>query len=136
LTKAVKAMTRQTREQIELGLSQVIGGTEEYLEYKPLGGATVYLTDGVRYLADAAGCWWLVEEISFAQKQVRKDPVLDEFQIWILKVDLEKKSAELQCLRDTNDVAYSKVIVFTDFPLPEIKLYVGPEGVICLPSEN
>jgi len=39
------------------------------------------------------------------------------------------------CERDTNDIAITQDIPYTDFPLDEIKLYCI-NGVILLPSEN
>lgn len=90
-------------------------------------------TDGVKYLADR-GAYWLLDAIASHQtRQLLLDPMLQEIQFWELQVNPDS-SAVLRCLRDTNDVALTQEIGFTDFPLDSIKLYLT-EGVLMLPSE-
>lgn len=92
-------------------------------------------TDGVKYLADQAGAYWLLDAIASHQtRQLLSDSMLREFQIWTLTVNLEDKTAKLVCERDTDDVAVTQNIPYTDFPLPEVKLYLTG-GVLMLTSE-
>jgi hypothetical protein len=72
-----------------------------------------------------------------------KDPkgMLQDMQFWTLKLNKTGRGAKIICERDTGDVAITQRIPFTDFPLPEIKLYCAPSGdgihyTILLPSEN
>jgi hypothetical protein len=92
-------------------------------------------TDGVKYLAEQCEAYWLLDAIASHQtKQLLSDQMLREFQIWILKVNLEDSTAKLICERDTDDVVLTQDIPYTDFPLAEIKLYLT-EGVLMLTSE-
>lgn len=108
--------------------------TDQY--YKHWLNQFVY-TDGVQYLAEAAGAYWLIDAIASHQPEAVKDPMLKDFQIWKLTVTqtANSKTADLVCERDTNNVAITQHIDCTDFPLPEIKLYLE-NGVLMLPSER
>ncbi len=104
-------------------------GTEQYYPHW-LG---IRLTDGAFYLQEN-GAAWLVDAIASHQtKKLLSDPMLKEFQIWLLTVNADK-SAVLRCDRDTDDTVLTQEIPFTDFPLTEIKLYLI-EKVLMLPSE-
>jgi hypothetical protein len=106
-------------------------GTEQYHRYSII--SKLVLTDGAKYLADKAGAYWLMDIISSYQPQCQKDEMLRDFQLWTLNVN-EDNSATIKCERDTNDVAITQDIPFTDFPLKEIKLYCI-NNVILLTSE-
>lgn len=117
---------------------QQFTGTEQYHRWSPIF-KNYAMTDGVKYMCDKAGAYWLVDAIASYYAEVIKDPMLADMQFWTLKVDLNKNKAVLTCERDTDDVAITQKISYTDFPLPEIKLWVarGDEGyVIYLPSEH
>ncbi|MEM9447015.1 MAG: DUF6876 family protein [Cyanobacteria bacterium P01_E01_bin.6] len=92
-------------------------------------------TEGVQYMAEHAGAYWLIEAIASWQfePQVREDPMLQEIQFWALTVN-DDSSAVLVCERDTDDVVVTQSIAMTDFPLRSIKLYFQ-QGVLLLPSE-
>ena len=94
-----------------------------------------YYTDGVSYLAEDGQAYWLIDAIFSWQtdKRIKNDRMLQEFQLWQLKVE-ENRSAILTCSRDEDDVVISQNIPFTDFSLPEIELYLV-EKVLMLPSE-
>ena len=90
-------------------------------------------TDGVKYVADAGGAYWLVDEIALAQ--IHEKAVADEpFQHWKLEVDLDKRTGELTCDDGDGKIVFSKTLTFTDFPLKEIAFYVT-DNTILLPSE-
>lgn len=104
--------------------------------------ARFHFTAGVKHLADTDGCYWLVDEIAFAQPWLRTVP----FQVWRLEVNLAKGTALLTAHADwsSQDPAafpalYSKRIPFTDFPRASLKLYVeqGESApVLLLPEEH
>lgn len=90
-------------------------------------------TDGVHYVAES-GAHWLVDAIASHQPELLLDPMLQQFQHWILKVDLNNQNAQLICERDSDNVVLTQDIAFTDFPLDEIRFYVVSK-VLMLPSE-
>ncbi len=95
-----------------------------------------HYTDGVFHLAESAGAHWLLDAIGSYQatRRIRDDTMLREFQVWELHVNLKNHSADLRCLRDTDDLVFHQHIPFTDFPLSQIKLYLR-DGILLLPSE-
>lgn len=125
-----------TPEQLISNLAQFTG-TECYYRY---GLGITFLTDGVKYLADNAGCYWLVDIIASYQRQLSKhaDYRLQTIQFWKLKVN-EDKSAVVTCVADSGEPpVITQKIDWTDFPLPEIDIWVGVEPdktVALLPSE-
>ena len=92
----------------------------------------ILYTDGVQYLAETAGAYWLIDEIAFAQ---RFDKLLaaEEFQSWKLNVNADH-AATLTCEDGNGGVVFTKAIECTDFPLAEITLYFM-NNTILLPSE-
>lgn len=104
-------------------------GTEHYYAHILMPG--VCYTDGIKYVAEEGKAYWLVDLIVSGQvlNKVRKE----DFQVWTLKVKDNKGSITAD---DGNgNVIYKQEIEYTDFPLPEIKIYVE-NGVIMLPSER
>jgi hypothetical protein len=104
-------------------------------------------TDGVALMEKLCRAGWLVDAIASYQPKCRKDSMLQHMQFWTLTVDREAKTAVLTCERDTNDVAITQDIEYTDFPLSKIKIWVelgmanfgrGSEAamVAMLPSER
>jgi hypothetical protein len=89
-------------------------------------------TDGVKYVAETGGAYWLVDEIALAQ-QFDKLIAAEEFQLWKLKVNADH-SATLVCEDGDCRAVFTKVIEFTDFPLAEISFYLV-NSTILLPSE-
>ena len=118
-------------------------GTEQY--YRHFLG--IHYTDGVKYLAQNAQAYWLIDAIGSYQPQLQRTQRLREFQVWYLHVgDTHEfikptagNTAVLTCWEDmpTADTkpAFIQQIPFTDFPLPQIKLYLQ-EKVLLLPSGN
>ena len=118
-------------------------GTEQY--YKHWLG--LCYTDGIKYLAENAQCFWLIDAIASHQPTAKKNPRLKEFQLWFLHVGrghefIKPKAgnaAVLTCWEDTPKAESKPVIIqqipFTDFPLKEIKLYLQ-EKILLLPDEN
>jgi hypothetical protein len=106
-------------------------GTEYY--YRHSINRRVLFTDGVKYLADKAGAYWLLDEIALIQQYDRRVAV-EEFQVWTLSVGADD-TASLKCDDGNGNVVFSKDIEFTDFPLDEIELWFAND-VIYLPSEH
>ena len=112
----MKTLTKQDLDQFT--------GTQSY--YKHWCSKNVY-TDGVKYLADKAGAYWLIDAI-FSYN--RKEP----FQVWeLVKTGT---TAVLTMQEDTGaPIKVKQEIPFTDFPLDEIQLWFT-NGVLYLPSEH
>jgi len=112
---------------MEMNLDQFTG-TESY--YKHFTG--LLYTDGIKYLADKAECYWFIDIIASYQKEekVKRCP----FQIWQLKV-YKDHTAMVNMREDTHEpnVVFQE-LDYTDFPLDEIEVYCI-DGVILLKSE-
>ncbi|MGI0485515.1 DUF6876 family protein [Pantanalinema rosaneae CENA516] len=123
-------MTQSPQPLTEADLAQFTG-TSTYYQHS----LRVQYTDGVRYLAERAGAYWLIDAIASWQidPRVHRDPMLQQIQFWKLAVN-DDRSALLVCERDEGDVAVSQEIPFTDFPLNQVRLYFQ-NGVVLLPSE-
>lgn len=120
----------KTIAELEQNLRQFMGGDTIYRYHS----SERYYTEGVQYLAETAGAYWLIDAIMSHQltKKVRIEP----FQVWILKVDLAKSSAVLKCTDDIPGRLLAKQeIEFTDFPLAEIKFYFE-NSTLLLPQER
>ena len=93
-----------------------------------------YLTDGAKYLAETAECFWLFD--LYWSHITSIIPNENEFTVLKLTVDGSKASAVIE---DGNDNAIAgQEIEFTDFPIPSITLYCcwfGDGWVAMLPSE-
>ncbi len=99
--------------------------------YPHLSG--LHYTDGVKFLAENAGAYWLIDLIGSYQKRCRKDKQLRERQVWTLA--RTGHEADVICLRNTADEAFRQHLPFTDFPLYEITLYLESD-ILMLPGER
>lgn len=122
-------MATDMKKKLDAADLAVFTGTEHW--YKHWLGRVVY-TDGVKYVSENAGAYWLIDEIAINQS--RPKITAEGFQVWKLEVDLEKRRGVLTCDDGDGRIVFTKQIEFTDFPLSEIKLYCT-DGVILLPSE-
>lgn len=123
-------------QELREGLVQFTG-TETWYRFS-IGLVTLGLyTEGVRYLAENADCYWLLTDIFTAQmtQKVRQEP----FQVWELGVDLEAQTAVLTCEDGNHRELFKQEISFTDFPTEEITLWLETEEgtpVLLLPREH
>ncbi len=108
-------------------------GTEQY--YKHLFGGQY--TDGVHYVAEKGGAYWLIDAIFSAQAKMKKYG----FQVWKLKRTgiTEPKKGEYMAIltmkEDTNKpTLVEQKFEYTDFPLDEIEMWLI-DGVLTLTSE-
>lgn len=98
----------------------------------------ILYTDGVRFVAERAGAFWLLDTIVLAQiveSKIRREG----FQVWTLTVrqgEASKTSgaAILTCGDGRGNDVYRQTIDFTDFPLPDITLWLT-DRTLLLPSE-
>ena len=111
-------------------------GSEQYFRHS-LARRVLY-TEGVQFLAENAGAYWLVDKVAIMQ--IEPKVRAQEFQVWKLRVD--GGVATLTCDDGNGDegtIVHSEHISFTDFPLDGIDLWVegAPEQpIILLPSEH
>ena len=92
-----------------------------------------FLTDGARYLADQAECYWLMDAVASH---------LDEIgtQDWFVLIRLELQGTTATLIyEDGNGHEHARqAMPYTDFPLDEIRLYACWDTeywVIMLPGE-
>lgn len=118
-------------------------GTLTYHRFSPMF-STVVLTDGAKYLADAAEAYWLMDIIGSLKYQAQCR--YSEF--WVVKLVMNPPPAEPEeaapaarvVVEDGDDnVLYTQDIHLTSFPLPEgITLWAVQSDdlrVILLPDE-
>lgn len=106
-------------------------GSETFYRHSLMRSVTY--TEGVQFLAEKAGAYWLVDKV--ATLQLEPEVRREEFQVWKLWLDRSDNSKATLVCEDGNDkVVYRETIDFTDFPLDEITLYFV-NNVIMLPSE-
>jgi hypothetical protein len=94
---------------------------------------SITFTDGAKYVADAAGAYWLLDEIALAQRFDQR-VAAEEFQVWKLTVNPDSTAA-LVCEDGNDNVVCTKSIPFTDFPIQGVTLWFC-NNVIYLPSEH
>jgi hypothetical protein len=109
---------------LELELKQFCG-TENY--YRHWLGFNY--TDGVKYLAEKAGAYWLLDVVGSYQPQLRNK----EFQIWRLDVQNNKG---IVTMREDDGLPniIRQEIPYTDFPLHKFEMYFV-DNVLLLKGE-
>ena len=106
-------------------------GTESYHRTHP----GLLATDGAKYLADEAGAYWLFDLVWGVLPKLT-----EEFAILELSLNEGTDGAGLKIHdgREPETVYHRQEIARTDFPLPNITLYIqqnGRDWVVLLPSE-
>lgn len=96
----------------------------------PLFGKYVY-TEGIQYLAENAGAYWLIDFIF--SNQIDKKIKDQLFQVWILQRK-ENDSATLRIENGNKELVKRFKIPFTDFPLQTVTLWLV-DDTLLLPSE-
>jgi hypothetical protein len=110
-------------------LKRFTGSTQVYQHL--IGDYAIMLTEGVKYLAEEGHAWWLPDLILSYQYQ----PLIyrEKFQRWVLKKYADE-TWTINCTDGNGKALCSQHIQYSDFPLPEITLWVV-ENTILLPSE-
>jgi hypothetical protein len=102
------------KKELQSALAQFTG-TEKYHRIYP----QVVLTDGAKYLADAAGCYWLMD--LYASHLASVDPEIESFTC--LKLSKKGYGTEI-VIEDGNTHALAKQLIeYTDFPLENFMFY-------------
>lgn len=87
-------------------------------------------TEGIHYLAERAGAFWLIDLVGSWQFKHKHVP----FQLWRLEVD-EKHRAVATMREDSGEPELARQeIPYADFPLSEFEFYVV-DGVMMLKNE-
>ncbi len=118
--------------ELEAGLAQHTGS-----ETFTLHGLArnVRMTEGVVWLANNAEAHWLTDAVVsyLADDRAKREP----FQVWTLRTALISNSAALTMTNGNSKKAIvAQAIEYTDFPLPEVVLYLVRESdhwVLMLP---
>jgi len=89
----------------------------------------IIFTDGVKYVAEEAGAYWLIDAIASYYKETKQH----EFQAWTLK---KKANGEwnLRATDGNDNVIANQEIEFSDFPIDEIQLFLC-DNTLMLTSE-
>ncbi len=122
--------TKRSADEIKNTLGHFHGSAEFYRHWT----GRIQHTEGVQYLAEAAGAHWLVDVVASYQR----DPRIKKcggFQIWELTVNLAERTGvvTLRAHKDT-PALITQELEFTDFPLEYIKLYLA-DFTLMLPIE-
>lgn len=88
-------------------------------------------TDGVQYVAEEGGAYWLLDKIFFTTWAKIE---LQKFGVWKLSVH-EDRSAHLVCEDGNYNKLFEEKIEWTDFPLERMEFWFE-YGVLILPSEH
>ena len=102
-------------------------GTENWYKY-----LNIVITDGIQFLAESAQCYWLIDVVASVQYLPKLRNA--EFQVWKLEKNESNSKAIVKCDDGNGVKLYSQKIEYTDFSLPEIKLYFCNK-VLMLTSE-
>lgn len=116
--------------QLDPAIMAQFTGSETFYRYGLAGD--VLFTEGVKYVADTVGAYWLLDIISIANVCEPRVKV-EEFQLWVLEVR-DNSTGNVTCDDGNGNVVYRQELSFTDFPKPGIRLYFC-NGTIMLPSE-
>jgi hypothetical protein len=122
-------LTQQDAAALETDLAQ-FSGTENW--WRHWTGRITY-TDGVEFLAEKAGAFWLVDLVASHQTARLRQ---EQFQVWLLAVNREKTPMAVATCRADTDAPelVRQEIEHTDFPPASIRLWLV-DGVLMLPNE-
>src|ERR1700682_99049 len=110
------------QETLRAKLRQFTGSTEFYRHFT---NSLIY-TEGVRFLAEEARLYWLIDLIASWQPRALRDRALQEFQLWELRIT--ETEAAAVCLRDSDDEAFRQKLAYADSALDYVRLYGGGGG--------
>jgi hypothetical protein len=109
-------------------------GTECY--HRHWSGRLMW-TDGMEFLAEQCGAYWLLDIIASYQGEtvICQNERAMEFQVWTLKVLEGRKAVVTMKLDSEEPDLIRQEIEFTDFPMSSVEVWVEG-GVALLPSEH
>ena len=125
-------MSNQPNEKLTHADLQQFTGTTAW--YRHGMTAKVVYTDGIQYLAEHGGAYWLLDAIvshlltPAMRRAIAKDARLSTLQFWRLEVSANQ-TAVLTCRADSGETpAVTQKISYTDFPLERIDIWCGFDG--------
>ncbi len=127
----METIKNETAQKLKMNL-QRFSGTDHW--YKHQLSPLTY-TDGVKYLAETAQCYWLIDIVASLYAHPSKLMQKQEFLTIKLIVNPESNNAVFTADDGNDTILYTQHIPFTDFPLEKIVLFCI-NGVLLLPSEN
>jgi hypothetical protein len=95
------------------------------------------VTAGVKFLADKAGAYWLIDLID--SHQSNPNVARELFQVWTLTLNKSGSGAKVEAEDGNGRRIAVQRIPYTDFPLKTIKLYCEASNgfrVTMLPGER
>ncbi len=104
-------------------------GTEKYYRIS----RRHLLTDGTKYVAEAAGAFWMMDAVASHLSELGTS---DWFVL--VRVTVTNASAVMRYEDGNGNVRAQQAIPYTDFPIPEFIFYAcwdGEHWVLMLPSE-
>jgi len=118
--------------------------TGDLIRYQHPTQPCVIYTPGVRYVAEQADAYWLIDAIASyfvgdpMKLAIQSDPRLASLQFW--RIDVTGHSAKLTATADQDVEPFvTQHIEFTDFPLEQLDIWAGFDGsywTLYLPSEH
>ena len=99
--------------------------------FKHSKSSNIAYTDGIKWLVDGLGAYWLVNRIVAAQNRATVKAA--DFQIWRLDVFRDKRGM-LTCYNKEANKVLVEQIGHTDFPIAEVTIYCV-EATIMLADE-
>lgn len=127
----------------EIDLMQFWGGTQD--RYQCGVNPRVLFSGGVRYLAEKANAYWLVDAIAsylvpdVLTPHIRKDRRIGYLHFWQLRVRNDQR-AVLAAVADTGESPFIvQTLDYTDFPLSKADIWAGQSGdhwTLYLPQEH
>lgn len=125
-----------SKQQLDTATLAQFTGSENFIRYSQLFRRSL-ITDGVHYVAETVGAYWLLDVISSHQARAGQHP----FQVWKLIPNKTNSGALVVCEDGNNNKVLQQRIPFTDFPFidgEEFVLWAADNGqgiTIMLPSE-
>lgn len=121
-----KKKNEDTWKSLEENFGEIIAKVKDEMYYDHCIGGSRFFSYGesVKDMCEEYEAYWLLDAIASYQYKARSHPQMRNFQIWELKVDLDKHEAILIGSWDTGKPVYRRRISYTDFPNQYIKLYL------------
>jgi hypothetical protein len=111
-------------------------------EYTKHWTGRLIFTPGVRFLAEQAGAYWLIDAVASYQSRAYPKVLAEEFQAWKLWVNPNRSATLTMTDGNTDKPIVTQQIEFTDFAdsgETEAQLYCvlspGQPAVLMLPCE-
>ncbi|MDY7396766.1 hypothetical protein UMM65_16075 [Aureibaculum sp. 2210JD6-5] len=125
----MKAQVNEIKERL-----QYFSGTEMFYQIPLL---KTRFTDGLKYLANVAECFWLITDVSVIAKSLLNRShfiTIDFKRLSEKKQDYSGYEAEIIYSDGNGNILVTHRYHFTDFPLDELRLYFV-DNTLMLPSE-